>query len=60
MNAYRLKSGNLLVPRRAETDGVLGDGVVEVGPDDPDYHAWMSWYARQGEEPPDLPEESQQ
>jgi hypothetical protein len=30
----------LLVPKRAEGDGVIGDGMVLIRPDDPDYAAW--------------------
>lgn len=35
MRAERLANGNLLVPMRAETDGVIGDGMIEVGPEHP-------------------------
>jgi hypothetical protein len=55
VDAYRLPNGNLLVPRRAEAGGVVGDGMVEIGPDDPDYKTWADYYARQGKEPPPLP-----
>lgn len=56
MQAYKLDNGNLLIPRRAEGEGgLLGDGMVEVGPDDPDYKGWVEWYAKRGEEPPPLP-----
>lgn len=49
MYVIRLPDGNLRVPvgvtgpgrdrseRRSETDGVIGQGYVEIGPDDPDY-----------------------
>lgn len=49
MYVIRLPDGNLRVPVRAagpghdeasarrETDGVIGQGYVEIGPDDPDY-----------------------
>lgn len=52
MEAYLLPNGNLLVPKRAEGDGVLGDGFVEVGTDDDEYKAWMRYYKEQGREPP--------
>jgi hypothetical protein len=41
--AKRLQNGNLLVPARAESDGggVIGDGMVEIGHDDPDYDEWV-------------------
>jgi hypothetical protein len=49
MYVIRLPDGNLRVPvgvvgpgrdgtpTRSETDGVIGQGYVEIGPDDPDY-----------------------
>jgi hypothetical protein len=38
----KLENGRLLVPRRAEGPrGIIGDGIVEIGPDDPDYTAWV-------------------
>ena len=56
MTAYRLPNGNLLVPKRAEGKGVLGDGLVEVGPDTPEYEAWTAYFERTGTKPPDHPE----
>ena len=41
MRAFRTRRGTLLVPVRAETDdGIVGDGMVEVGPEDPRYDDW--------------------
>ncbi len=37
------EDGNLLVPARAESAGVIGDGVVEIAPDHPDYARWLSF-----------------
>jgi hypothetical protein len=39
MFIIRLPNGNLLVPESAVGDGgrLIGDGYVEIGPDDPDY-----------------------
>lgn len=43
MQAQRLENGNLLIPKRAEgPDGLLGDGMVEIGPDHPDYQEWLA------------------
>lgn len=42
MNAQRLANGRLLIPVRAEFGGILGDGVQEIGPDHPDYVAWLA------------------
>jgi hypothetical protein len=39
----RLANGRLLVPRRVEGPrGPVNKGVVEVGPDDPGYAAWLA------------------
>jgi len=43
MNAQGLANGRLLIPVRAESsDGTLGDGMVEIGPDHPDYAEWLA------------------
>jgi hypothetical protein len=42
----RLPNGNLLVPRRAEGPGIVGDGWFEIGPDHPDYAANNAWLER--------------
>lgn len=40
----KLPNGKLLVPRRAEgPGGMIGDGLVEIGPDDPEYADWLAW-----------------
>lgn len=38
----RLPNGNLLVPMRAEgeEEGLVGDGVVEIGPEHPHFVDW--------------------
>lgn len=33
--------GDLMVPVRAESDGVIGDGMARVSPGDPLYEAWL-------------------
>lgn len=39
----RLANGRLLIPARAESsDGTLGDGMVEIGPDHPEYAKWLA------------------
>jgi hypothetical protein len=43
MKATRNSDGTLTVPMRAETDGMVGDALVVIGPDHPDYEAWHSW-----------------
>jgi hypothetical protein len=41
MNAYQLRNGNLVIPIRAESDGVLGDALVVIGSAHPDYEKWL-------------------
>jgi hypothetical protein len=46
------ETGTLLVPRRAEgPGGLVGDGMVEIGPDDPEYAEWAAEVARQSQQP---------
>lgn len=43
MRPRLLASGHLLVPVRLEADdGTIGDGLQEIGPDHPDYPAWLA------------------
>ncbi len=47
VKATRNADGTLTVPKRAEgPGGMLGDGMVTIGPDDPDYAAWDAWFKR--------------
>jgi len=40
----RLASDRLRVPMRAEDpSGLIGDGIVEIGPDHPLYAEWATW-----------------
>lgn len=40
----RLPDGRLLVPMRAEgPGGIVGDGLVAIGPDHPDFQAWSDY-----------------
>ena len=43
MEAIKLENGNLLIPKRAEDEEgkIIGDGMVEITPDDPDYKRWL-------------------
>lgn len=45
MKAFRLPNGNLLIPARAEDPktGVIGDGMVEITPDSPEYLGWVPY-----------------
>ena len=44
VKATRLPNGNLLIPARAESDDgtVIGDGMIEIGPEHPDFAAWSA------------------
>lgn len=48
----RVEGGLLSVPARAEgPDGVVGDGLMVIGPGDPDYADWlalMEWLEAEG------------
>ena len=43
MNAFLLANGNLVVPKRAESDGVIGDAMTVIGPAHPDYPKWRDF-----------------
>jgi hypothetical protein len=48
MKARVTETGTLWVPRRAEgPNGLIGDGMVEIGPDDPEYGEWVAELAQQ-------------
>ena len=42
MNAEQLPNGNILIPIRVmdEDSGIIGDAMVEIGPNHPDYEKW--------------------
>lgn len=51
MKATRNDDGTLTVPKRAEGGGgLIGDGMVTIGPGDPDYPAWDKWLKGQERE----------
>jgi hypothetical protein len=41
-----LANGNLLVPRRAQAKDVIGDALIEIGPDDPEFDQWIAYLDR--------------
>lgn len=43
MNAYLLANGNLVIPRRAESAGMIGDALVVIGPGHPEYEQWRNF-----------------
>ena len=46
----RLDNGKLLIPRRADTgdeEGIIGDALVEIGPDDSEFAEWDAWLKEQ-------------
>ena len=48
----RLPNGHLLVPMRAESDdGIVGDALVEISPEHPDWPAWAPYAVPHDGEP---------
>lgn len=49
MNVTQLPDGRLRVPARAEDPetGTVGDGLVTIGPEHPDYAKYIAWLKRQ-------------
>lgn len=42
MNAILLPNDRMLIPIRAESpQGDIGDGMIEIGADDPRYEEWL-------------------
>lgn len=42
----RLPDGRLEIPARAESDGVIGDGLLVIGPDDARFKIWDDYLRR--------------
>lgn len=49
MKIQKLKNGILLVPKRIENDGIIGDTVIEVKPASDDYNKYLEQYQREQE-----------
>ena len=47
MKIQKLKDGTLLVPKRVEGDGIIGDAVMEVKPTHEDYDKYLEQYQRE-------------
>ncbi len=46
-NERRLPNGHLVVPGVFEgPGGIVGEGMVELAPGDPDYEVWDAWLRR--------------
>ncbi|GGS88444.1 hypothetical protein ACFFV7_50995 [Nonomuraea spiralis] len=44
VDAIRNADGTITIPRRAEgPGGIVGDAMVTIGPDDPEYAVWDEW-----------------
>ncbi|GLY79175.1 hypothetical protein Airi01_074420 [Actinoallomurus iriomotensis] len=41
---------SLTVPMRAETNGIIGDALIAIGPDRPDYEEWDFWISKHEED----------
>jgi hypothetical protein len=47
MNIRKLENGTLLVPKRVEVEGVVGDAMLEIQTDHPDYARYFKEYERE-------------
>jgi hypothetical protein len=48
MHGWRLTDGRIMVPRRAGgPGGIIGDGMVPIAPDDPDFARWDAYLRTQ-------------
>lgn len=43
MKPQRFPNGNPLIPLSIETDDVIGDLVIEITPDNPQYAEWLPY-----------------
>ncbi len=44
MKAFRVAPDRLRIPVRVEgPNGEIGDGMLDIGPEHPDYSAWADW-----------------
>ena len=44
-------NGDLSVPRRAESDGIIGDGLVRLVQGSAEWQKWFDYAERTGDEP---------
>ena len=49
MKIKRLDDGTLIVPKRVEGGGVLGDSIIEIKPNHTDYQKHLEQYQREQE-----------
>lgn len=54
MKSYRLKNKNLVVPFRAESDGIIGDALLVIDQTHPNYAAWLPYVT---DAPPEIEKE---
>jgi hypothetical protein len=50
MRVYKKPDGSLIVPKRAEGNGVVGDGQEVLRPGSADYEKWNAWITRHPED----------
>jgi hypothetical protein len=50
MKATKLPNGDLLIPARAETDGVIGDGMIRISEGHSDYKKWLDFIEKKDKE----------
>ncbi len=49
MKIQKLDNGTLVVPKRIESEGVLGDSVIEIKPIHKEYQKYLEQYQREQE-----------
>lgn len=50
MKIFRLPDNRLVVPKRVEAEGMVGDAYVPIDAEDPDYAKWEAWLERMGQD----------
>jgi hypothetical protein len=49
MHFLKLPNGNLVVPEPFDTNGVIGERMVEITPDDARYGGWQPFFGSEWE-----------
>lgn len=47
MKIQKLDDGTLLVPKRIESEGIVGDTVREIKPDNPEYENYLQQFSKE-------------
>ena len=57
MEVRRYSNGDFLVPRRAVSAGMVGDGMARVSQGEPEWEKWKKWLDQTGSVAPVIAEE---